>query len=269
MPSYSVSNDKFIEVDKTWRGDENLCWAAASSATLWLTNWANEKIGWNKTSTDVLAPMDGPNDVFRYTKAHFKDIGGWGFWHMLWFISGAYPTQPNDLNIANGGGFYSLTPQETLKYIYNVNPEYMTQLLIAWSDKLNGGGGFSSAFYFGSSSSEPESLKYDVLGEHEVPLWGYGLDEDNSEYFQYPQRDSISEFDPVRLTSVQISDPDDHIAGKRFWLRTYYCPGSHLYKCEPTEDAPSNWKNKYSIWLYALTLLRNKPSGLIPTRSLI
>lgn len=272
MPRYAVPSNRFLEVDKTWRGDVNLCWAASSCATLWITGWANNQMYWdNPDHPNVRSRFTGPNDLLRYTKQHFADYGGWGYWHMLWFLTGSYAIGSSNMIALNGGGFYSLTPQEAMRYIYNVNTEHVFNLLWSWFNKINGLGGLTAAFYFGKSTIEPESYSRHIAGAHEVPLWGFGYDEESESVFGYPDRQPVSELDPTRLTSIQISDPDDSISNNRFWLRTYYCPGSHLYKCVPDPldpNVPSNWRGHASIWLNALTLLAEKPQGLIHTRCL-
>lgn len=272
-----ISAPSFAEVDKDFGYDSNMCWECSSCAALWASNWANTSIHYDipqlpgMTEETTRRYFSSPTDVHAYSEQYINNNGGLGYWHMLWFLSGSL-AEPGMIRQEGGGGFYGLTPKEAMSYIYNVPPEGIMQIMQNWEWYENWDG-ITASIYWGGTAAEPSDPEITLRGGHEVPVWGYERDEVSPALFAHYgyAPDPVSVDDPIRFSGIQISDPDDQIAGRRFWLRAFYYGNSHLYRLMPDPDdsnVPDNWKNKASMWLYGITLIRKKPTNLLPSYNL-
>lgn len=258
MSEFYVPDADFQEVDKEFRGEDDLlCWAAASCSALWYSQWVNSSMSW-VTANNTVSNFQNPTDVFKYTQKYFRNWGGFAFWHMMWMISGSsvgLTTFNNSTFKQEGGGeFYELTPQETFDYIYCVTPERVLPLFNSWESNYNTNSekcGVTVGVRWGASAKAPET-RQDFAGGHEVSVWG----------FRYQGSDFN---DPRNLTGIQIADPDDKSNNTRYWLNAQYNTENHLYQLTPSSDPiPEDglWDKAPSVWVENVTLIRQKPSNL-------
>lgn len=252
---FAIPDELFVEANKSFRNDVNLCWAAASCAALCMTGWCKptlrvldcefDYVYGELAEKDVPTPyyLDSPDALLRYTAQYIKDTGWLGYMHMMWFICGSTCGEENILKKLGGGRFYFLSAQETIKYISNILPEDFADTFEKWGGNFETSGvnrvAGTASFYLNATGFSPLNSSYNSLGGHEVSLWGFATD-------------------GGKVTAVQIADPDDEQTA-RFWLDCKYDPRYHLYLATPRDDSPESWKNKKSMWLYGVTLLAGNP----------
>lgn len=173
---FSLSNLGFIDTEKTWAedGDENLCWAAASSNILTYTGWAAQA-GFNST-----------DDLFETFIDSFTDEGGNVFYGVGWFfngIAGQGSAQP----AAGTGGYLPQYYYGELVENFDLDTTGASGLKTAY-DRLRDGYGvaLSTDIYRGATNE----------GGHAITCWGFVTD------IRYPDTNKL------HYKSVFVTDSD-------------------------------------------------------------
>lgn len=173
---FSLSNLGFIDTEKTWAedGDDNLCWAAASSNILTYTGWA-AKAGFNST-----------DDLFETFIDSFTNAGGNVFYGVGWFfdgIAGQGASQPT----AGTGGYLPQYYYGELVENFDLDTTGAAGLKIAY-DRLHDGYGvaLSVDIYRGATNE----------GGHAITCWGFVTD------IRYPDTNKL------HYKSVFVTDSD-------------------------------------------------------------
>ena len=109
---YVTPNEKFADIDKTFRDDINLCWLASACSMLWSSGWAGSP------------KWESPTDFFTEAKSYFRDDSCNAFSGALWYLCGSFPRLDVINNIYNSGGRYtSLSVEQASSLLYCVFPE--------------------------------------------------------------------------------------------------------------------------------------------------
>ena len=253
---YVTPNEKFADIDKTFRDDINLCWLASACSMLWSSGWAGSP------------KWESPTDFFTEAKSYFRDDSCNAFSGALWYLCGSFPRLDVINNIYNSGGRYtSLSVEQASSLLYCVFPEEMYTFLNTRTLSASPMGAFTASVLFSYAQHLPQDTS-SIIGGHEVPLWGFDLNKTipTGIFDDLPAIPSGSNNRSLygnRISAVQISDPDDEQHGLRFWLYAYYHSETHYYllRANPADSTvPSGWKDGRSIWLNTMTYLVPKPT---------
>ena len=265
MSSYVTPSERVADIDKTFRDDVNLCWLASACSMIWSAGWASAP----KWAT--------PTDLFSEVKTYFKDDGCNALHGALWYLSGAFPRWGKLRSLFNSGGNYgAMNIKQASSLLYGLFPEQMSAFLsyrLSY-DSINGVdlmGGFTMSMLFCPPRTLPQTSSA-IMGAHEVPLWGFGIDEPIPDGVFY----DLPSFQPrwnkdlygEHVSSVLISDPDDEQYNHAFTLYAYYHPEAHCYLLRPDPDdseVPSNWQGDRSIWMNTMTYLVRNPNAVFPS----
>lgn len=162
---FTMESLDFIDAEKTNMpndGDDELCWAAASSNIFHYTGWG-EQAGFN--SPDALL------DLFR---DNFTDAGGATNFATEWFFNGRYMMQTNDnwSHVKNYGesGAY-LTSYSSWSIVENVSVFNDHKNITKSITALEDGYGVAVVLDWINDSGV-------VNGSHAITLWGYICDND-------------------------------------------------------------------------------------------
>lgn len=265
MSSYTTPENRFADIDKTFRDDVNLCWLASACSMIWSAGWAVP----NKWET--------PTALFEEVKTYFKDEGCNALHGALWYLCGAFPRWGKLNNIYKSGGNYrTMNITQASSLLYGLYPENMYSFLdyrLQYDAANNTSlmGGFTTSMLFCPPRTLPlESSS--ILGAHEVPLWGFELNEPipSGVFDDLPsfQPDWNEELYGDHVSSVYISDPDDEQYDHAFTLYAYYHPEAHCYLLRPDpndNEVPSNWQDGRSIWMNTMTYLVKNPNTEFPS----
>jgi hypothetical protein len=141
---YNYWGGTWHDANKTWDGDNNLCWAAAASNIL---DWA----GWGaQTYTTQTA-------IFQYFTDHWTDAGSLPRYAWDWWLNGTLPPDWKDWSKVevSGGNFWPLVP------FSSVYGEGSGDLLAAVDSFFDSGYGVTLAIYTSTG------------GGHGLTCWGY------------------------------------------------------------------------------------------------
>ena len=211
---FAMTNVDFLDVEKNYLGDSQLCWAASTSDVLEYTGWAR------------LAGFDDADDLFDAYVAAFDDVAGNPRYAIEWFFNGL--NRPQDLEWdgwANAdrydGSFTGFLPEyeatTVLDYI-NVKDRPLSRVDDAFRHLRDGWGvSILIGWYYNSSYRN---------GGHLIALWGYIEDTAAQGRARYPAlivSDSDSDIvtgadrrDAPNRYRILMSDPYD-----KFGMDTY------------------------------------------------
>ena len=174
---FELKNLGFIDSEKTWYadGDENMCWAAASSNILTYTGWAAQ------------AGFNSADDLFEEYIASFSDGAGSVFYGFGWFFNGIVGTENVAQPTAGTGAFLSQYFYRDVAEIVDIDSDGAVNFGTLY-DRLHDGCGVS----LGVNIYGPNGFE----GGHSVSCWGFVTD------IRYPS------YDKRRYKSVLITDSD-------------------------------------------------------------
>lgn len=180
---FELTNLGFIDAEKTWYedGDENLCWAAASSNLLNYTGWAAQA---GFTNTD---------DLFEAFIDAFSDDGGNVRYGVGWFLNGVSSIGGAQPDPGTGGYLRQYNYSDVAK-IYDIYENGIDQFKTVYERMKNGYGVSLSVDIYGEEGYQ---------GGHSVSCWGFVTD------IRYPE-DSKAFFKSVFVTD---SDSD------KYWVQ--------------------------------------------------
>lgn len=164
----------WVDFNKTFNGDNDLCWAASASNII---HW------WQKQYEIPEGTPEGEK-IWETFKASFTNAGGSPHRAFKWWLNGTYYEEYNgtaQLKNSTTGGYYShLMYKDETDYVNNPNGYYaaLSKTII---DFLKSGCGVTLALSFG----------------HEVTLWGIEYDPSNNV-----------------ITKMWLTDSDDYAKGK-------------------------------------------------------
>ena len=182
----------FHDVNKTWSGDTNLCWAAASSNALAYTNWgfAVKSEGANPSVQRFIFV----NDIFNNFKYSFTDEGSRACYAFPWFISGIYEpsgwtgwAQP----VNNSGRFFPGISVSD-KVVYLESGDCAGRLVSDMAGYLEKGWGVTLGLGWFQTYAPSQRT-----GGHALTVWGYTYNE------------MLDPASPGYYTGLIITDSDD------------------------------------------------------------
>jgi len=144
---YSDWGGTWHDVNKTWVGDWNLCWAASASNVL----------AWARYGT---ATFTNDTQIFNDFKAHWSDLGSLQKYGWAWYLNGTLPPNwPGWSQVIAPGGDNNW-PGVPFASVYHENWN-SAQSMSAIDQFLHAGYGAGLAIYDGG---------------HAITVWGYEYD---------------------------------------------------------------------------------------------
>ncbi|MBQ3388188.1 MAG: hypothetical protein IJG60_03140 [Thermoguttaceae bacterium] len=180
------------DANKTWSGDTNLCWAAASSNALAYTNWgfAVKSAG----ATPTIQRFIFVDDIFNYFKNSFSDEGSRARYAFPWFMSGSYEVSgwTDWAQPANGSGGFFPGISVSDKIVQLESSDCAGRLVSDMAGYLEKGWGVTLGVGWFQTYAPSQRT-----GGHAVSVWGYTYDE------------TLDPASPGYYTGLIITDSDD------------------------------------------------------------
>ena len=165
---FTMESLDFIDAEKTNMpndGDNELCWAAATSNIIHYTGWG-EKAGFNST-----------DDLFDMFRDSFTDMPGNAFYGLEWFFNGTYNPKKWDgwaqvKDYGNSGKYFAKYASDCVTDCIYIDHNHAN--IKSVTDALENGSGVGITVGWINDDGERN-------GGHVITVWGYICDKDFSE----------------------------------------------------------------------------------------
>jgi hypothetical protein len=214
---------QWSDVNKSWNGDSNLCWAATASNMLYYAKW--DTASYNTAAS-----------IFNNFKYYWTNESGYIDYGLQWWLNGTSPPSGYGGATASGGGNYwpSVDAASVIGYAWYIG-----------SSSSEGNAMADIAAYLPSKAVGLAIYRWNGQGGHAITVWGYDYHLVNGN---------------LVYDAIWVTDSDDGYIGlKRYSVHL----DSHDPWIWDLGDGYSGWYIGWETWLEINQNPVPIPSGLL------